>query len=251
MTHAADISLDAQKAAAARAALALVEPGMTLGLGTGSTAAHFIRLLGAEAAAGLAVRGVATSEATAALARAVGVPLLDPDATRTLDLAIDGADEVDPQLRLIKGGGGALLREKIVAAAARRFVVLVDSAKLTPNLGRFPLPVEVTPFGVQWTAARVRDALEQQGCPRQEVGLRQARAGGPFVTDGGNWILVCQCLAIPDPEGLARRLAELPGVVEHGLFLGMAERVLVGGAQGGMEIMHRPALTSPASTVQA
>lgn len=230
-------TIDLQKAAAARAALRLVEPGMILGLGTGSTAGHFVRALGEQVRAGLEVRGVPTSRATAELAQAVGVPLIDPDAVPCIDLAVDGADEVDPRLRLVKGGGGALLREKIVAAAARRFVVVADAEKLAPRLGRFPLPVEVTPFAAGLTAGRVRRVLEEAGCPRQEVAVRQARLGGPFVTDGGNWILDCQCQSILEPELLADRLAGLPGVVEHGLFLGMAAQVLLGREDGGVDVL--------------
>lgn len=233
------LSVDSQKAAAARAALRLVEPGMILGLGTGSTAGHFIRALGEQVRAGLSVQGVPTSRATAELARAVGVPLLEPEAVQGIDLAIDGADEIDPQLRLIKGGGGALLREKIVAAAARTFVVVADSEKLAQRLGRFPLPVEVTPFAVGLTAGRVRRVLEEAGCPRQEVAVRQARGGGPFLTDGGNWILDCQCQSIHDPESLGAQLANLPGVVEHGLFLGMAAQVLLGREDGGVDVLSR------------
>jgi len=231
-------SIDSQKAEAARAALRLVEPGMILGLGTGSTAGHFIRALGEHVRAGLNIRGVATSRATAELALAVGVALIEPDSVQEVDLAVDGADEVDPQLRLIKGGGGALLREKIVAAAARTFIVVADSEKRTPRLGRFPLPVEVTPFAAGLTARRVRRVLEEAGCPRQEVAVRQARGGGPFITDGGNWILDCQCQSILHPERLAEQLASLPGVVEHGLFLGMAAQVLLGRDDGGVEVLR-------------
>ena len=228
-----------EKAAAAAQALAYVESGMTLGLGTGSTAAHFVKGVGARVRdEGLSLHCVATSEATAALARSVGLKVLAPEAVEAIDLAVDGADEADGQLRLIKGGGGALLREKIIAEAARRFVVIVDSAKQVRTLGRFPLPVEVTPFGANFTARAVRALLEAHGCPRQEVGLRQARQGGPFVTDGGNWILDCQCQSIPDPDALGAALKRLTGVVEHGLFLGLTAALIVGRGEGEAEVLE-------------
>lgn len=233
------MSAELEKAAAAGEALSLVEDGMTLGLGTGSTAAMFVRGLGAKLRQGLRLRGVATSEATAGLAREVGLEIVPPEEVARVHLAVDGADEVDEALRLIKGGGGALLREKIVARAADRFVVIVDSAKRVRMLGRFPLPVEITPFGAGFTTRLVREALEAAACARQEVGLRQARGGGPFVTDEGNWILDCQCQAIPAPERLAEQLSGLPGVVEHGLFLGLAQALVVGRADGGAETIAR------------
>lgn len=234
---------DQEKAAAAVRALTFVEDGMTLGLGTGSTAAHFVRGLGARVRAeSLQLTCVATSEATAALARSVGLEVLAPEAVEAIDLAVDGADEADAQLRLIKGGGGALLREKIIAQSAKRFLVIVDSAKQVRTLGRFPLPVEVTPFGVNFTARRVREALESSGCPRQEVGLRQARQGGPFVTDGGNWILDCQCQAVPDPDTLGAALKRLTGVVEHGLFIGLTAALITGQPGGGAEVLERQVL---------
>jgi ribose 5-phosphate isomerase A len=222
-------SPDPAKRLAAERALTLVEPGMTLGLGTGSTAAIFVELLGARVAAGLAVRGVPTSERTRAQAAALGIPLVGFDQVDTLDLAVDGADEVDPALRLIKGGGGALLHEKVVAAAARRFVVIVDEAKRVATLGAFPLPVEVLRFG--WE--RVQRALVARGARAE----RRARAdGAPFVTDSGNYIVDARFGAIADPEGLAAWLDATVGVVEHGLFIGMTERVIVGGAAGVVEL---------------
>lgn len=225
MTH----DFEQEKRIAAGAALDLVANGMVLGLGTGSTAAHFVRLLGARVQQdGLRVSCVATSKASEDLARSVGLCLLSPNDVPGIDLAIDGADEVDDQLVAIKGGGGALLREKIVAAAAARFVLIVDSAKLVKQLGRFALPVEVTPFGWELTARAVRRVLAAAGCPRQEVGLRQAAGGGPFVTDGGNYILDCLCAAIPSPEAAAHGLDGLAGVMEHGLFLGLAHALIIG-----------------------
>lgn len=225
MTHDSDL----EKQSAARAALDFVADGMVLGLGTGSTSAHFVRLLARHADhQALRLRCVATSKAIEDLARSLGLTLISPNEAQGLDLAIDGADEVDPGFALIKGGGGALLREKIVASAAKRFVVLVDSAKLVAQLGRFALPVEVTPFGWRLTAGAVRKVLLAHGCPRQEVSLRQAPGGGPFVTDGGNYILDCQCAAIPEPAALAHRLDGLAGVVEHGLFLDLAHILIIG-----------------------
>lgn len=218
-----------EKRASARSAIALVQDGMALGLGTGSTAAHFVQLLAQHVQQqALRVRCVATSQHTADLAQSLGLKVISPNDVERLDLAVDGADEVDGDFALIKGGGGALLREKIVAAAAQRFVVLVDSAKLVPQLGRFALPVEVTPFGWGLTARAVRDVLLAQGCPRQEVSLRQAAAGGAFLTDGGNHILDCQCGKIPDARALARALDGIAGVVEHGLFLDLVHTLIIG-----------------------
>lgn len=194
---------------------------MTVGLGTGSTAAHAIRLLGRRVREGLAVRGVPTSEASAALARAESIPLMDLNEAVRVDLAIDGADEVDGRKRCIKGGGGALLREKIVADAAERLVIVVDSGKLVPRLGAFPLPVEVVPFARE----RVRRRMQALGA---SVALRAGREG-PFVTDEGNRILDCRFGEIADAPLLAARLDAIPGIVEHGLFIGMADDVIVGG----------------------
>jgi ribose 5-phosphate isomerase A len=220
---------DLEKRSAARAALDMVADCKVLGLGTGSTAAHFVRLLGQRVAqAKLRLRCVATSKATEDLALGLGLVIVSPNEVAGIDLAVDGADEVDADFALIKGGGGALLREKIVAAAATRFVIMVDSAKLVAQLGRFALPVEVTPFGWGLTAKAVRRALAAHGCPRQEVGLRQALGGGPFITDGGNYILDCQCAAIAAPHELAGALDGLAGVVEHGLFLDLVHTLIIG-----------------------
>jgi ribose 5-phosphate isomerase A len=219
------------KRLAAERALALVEPGMTLGLGTGSTAAIFVELLGRRVAAGLDVRGVPTSERTRAQAYALDIPLVGFDEVDTLDLAVDGADELDPALRLIKGGGGALLHEKVVAAAARRFVVIVDEAKRVARLGAFPLPVEVIRFGHE----RVMRALAARGA---RAVLRRGADGAPFVTDSGHHIVDAHFGAIDDPEALAAWLDGTVGVVEHGLFLGMAERVVVGTADSAYEILR-------------
>lgn len=226
------MSADVAKINAAAAALDFVKDGMTLGLGTGSTAAHFVRLLGERVKAGLKVRGAPTSLATERLAQEVGVPLIPIDRVAMLDLVVDGADEIDPAFNLIKGGGAALLREKIVASVARHFVVIADGSKMVARLGAFPLPVEVTPFAWTLTATKIYAALRDAGCEGREVALRETAPGQPLLTDGGNHILDCRCLAIPDVPGLADRLKRIVGVVEHGLFVGMARTVIVGGAHG-------------------
>ncbi len=223
---------DELKRQSAAAAVAEVEDGMVLGLGTGSTAAIAVELLGARVREGLRIIGVPTSERTAAQALSLGIELGDlADHTR-LDLTIDGADEVHTgTLDLIKGLGGALLREKIVAAASRRMTVIVDESKLVPHLGGVKLPVEVVRFGWQATARHLRDiGVEGQ--------LRLAADGTPFVTDNGNHILDC-ALAIPDPAALDSRLARIPGVVETGLFIGIATRVIAG-TPNGPRILERP-----------
>ncbi|MGE0408594.1 MAG: ribose-5-phosphate isomerase RpiA [Amphiplicatus sp.] len=230
--------IDEQKKQAALAAVTLVEPGMTLGLGTGSTAAHFVDLLGEKARAGLSVKGVPTSEDTRRRAVAAGIVLIEPDETTAIDLAVDGTDEVDPAFNLIKGGGGALLREKIIAAAARRFVVIADRSKRVAALGAFPLPVEIDRFAYGLTARRVREALGALGLPA-DLRLRPAPgAAAPFLSDGGHFILDCRLGAIPDPAALDRALKSIPGVVETGLFVGLAEKVILGGPNG-VDIMER------------
>lgn len=227
------MSADLAKINAAAAALDFVKDGMLLGLGTGSTAAHFIRLLGERVRQGLRVSGVPTSEATRALAEAAGIPLVDIDKVARLDVAIDGADEIDPKLNLIKGGGGALLREKIVAAASAHFIVIADDSKDVDQLGAFPLPIEVTPFGFTIAATRIYEALRAHGCPGVEVVLREGgKAGKPLLTDGGNYILDAKAMRIPDPYALADALKRIPGVVEHGLFLDMTRTAIIGKARG-------------------
>ena len=226
----ADPADQAKRLAAARA-LELVGPGMKLGLGTGSTAKHFVDLLGMRVRDGLKVVGVPTSEATRAQAESLGIPLTTLEETPELDLTIDGADEFDPQLRLIKGGGGALLREKIVASASKRMVVITDNSKRVATLGRFPLPVEVVRFGLEATRRRIiRDAV-RYGC-EGEVVLRPGKDGRPFVTDEGHHILDCRFGQLPDPDGLASALVAIPGVVEHGLFIGLACAVFVADLSG-------------------
>jgi ribose 5-phosphate isomerase A len=217
---------DLAKMQAASAALEYVEDGMILGLGTGSTASHFVRMLGDRVREGLRIGGLPTSEATRRLAIQVGVPLIEIDQADRIDLTVDGADEIDPDFRLIKGGGGALLREKIIAHASDLMVVIADASKMVTQLGAYPLPVEVTPFGFTITAKKVFDALRESGCATADIHLREAGAPGrPFLSDGGNYILDCACTAIPDPEALADRLNRIPGVVENGLFLAFARTV--------------------------
>lgn len=220
----------ALKIEAAREAVRHVEPGMRLGIGTGSTAEEFIRLLAVEVAAGLDVIGVPTSERSALLCHDLGIPLATLDDMPELDLTIDGADEVDGEFGLIKGGGGALLREKIVAAASKRMLVIADESKLVETLGRFPLPVEVNAFGL----AATRTALEKAAASLSLSGPVTLRMtdGKPFVTDGGHHILDASFGRIPDTRALAEALCAIPGVVEHGLFLGMASTVVVAGASG-------------------
>jgi ribose 5-phosphate isomerase A len=221
---------DAKRLAAERA-LELVTPGMKLGLGTGSTAAQFVNLLGAKVAQGLNVTCVPTSERTRSQAQALSIPLATIDELPELDLTIDGADEFDLKLRLIKGGGGAHLREKIVAMASKRMVVIADSSKLVDVLGKFPLPVEITPFGLKTTLALMMKEARAAGCDGR-IDLRKNPSGHAYVSDNGNHIADCFFGSIPDPEALAARFAAIPGVVEHGLFLGIATGVIIAGPKG-------------------
>ncbi|MBX9761179.1 MAG: ribose-5-phosphate isomerase RpiA [Beijerinckiaceae bacterium] len=232
------MSADELKRRAAAKAVEYVLPGMRLGLGTGSTAKHFVDLLAERVRGGLKVVGVPTSEATRAQAQSLGVPLTTLDETPALDLTVDGADEFDPQLRLVKGGGGALLREKIVAFASARMIVITDATKRVERLGRFPLPVEVTPFGREATRRAVAAALASAGCAG-EIVLRAGADGAAFVTDGGNFIFDCRLGVIPDAEALSAALHRVPGVVEHGLFLGLADAIIVA-AEGGVEVIGSP-----------
>jgi ribose 5-phosphate isomerase A len=222
---------DEHKRAAAQAAVLAVQDGMRVGLGSGSTALHAVRELGERVRAGLTITGVPTSRQTEAAAREAGIPLDDLSERPWLDLTLDGADEVDGRLRLVKGGGGALLREKIVASASRRLLILVDASKCVERLGAFPLPVEVVPFAASVVAAHV---ARWGVTPRLRV-----RGGAPFVTDEGNHVLDCPFGEITDPEGLAARLADVPGVVEHGLFLDLADAVYVAG-DDGVEVRAAP-----------
>jgi ribose 5-phosphate isomerase A len=230
--------MDGLKRQAAARALEYVREGMKLGLGTGSTAKHFVELLGERVRAGLGVVGVPTSEATRADAVRCGVRLTTLDEVDRLDLTVDGADEIDPDLNLIKGGGGALLREKIVAAASDRMIVIADETKWVGTLGRFPLPVEVIPFGLKATQRAMAEAFAECGVSGQMV-LRKAREGHVFVTDGGHWIVDAHLGRITDAPRLAGSLAAIPGVVEHGLFIGLAGTAMLAGP-GGIRVIERP-----------
>ena len=232
------MDIEAQKRQAAALAVEWVRPGMRLGLGTGSTARHFVELLAERVRGGLKVIGVPTSETTRADAQRLGVPLTTLDETPELDMTIDGADEIGPDLTLIKGGGGALLQEKIVAAASARMVVIADESKWVKTLGRFALPVEVMPFGLAATRRAVEAAAAAAGCPGKTV-LRQGKDGHAFVTDGGHWILDASLDRIIDAKALADRLSSIPGVVEHGLFIGLAQEAILAGANG-IRVVERP-----------
>ncbi|MFN3685909.1 ribose-5-phosphate isomerase RpiA [Salinarimonas sp.] len=219
------------KRAAAERALAAVSSGMKVGLGTGSTARHFVALLGDRVRAGLDVVCVPTSEATRAQAEAEGIRLATLDDLGALDVTIDGADELDGELRLIKGGGGAHLREKIVACASQRMIVIADGSKRVATLGRFPLPIEVVPFGLEATRRAVARAIEASGATGELV-LRSGPENAPFVTDGGHFILDAHLGRIDAPDALAAALACVPGVVEHGLFIGIATGAVLATAEG-------------------
>lgn len=234
-------SEDLKRQAAARA-LEFVSDGMKLGLGTGSTAKHFVELLGEKVRAGLKVIGVPTSESTRADAERCGVPLGSLDDIEHLDLTVDGADEIDPQLNLIKGGGGALLREKVVAAASDRMIVIADDSKWVERLGRFPLPIEVIPFGIAATRRAIAEVLAAHGLTGR-LELRTVRTGPNhglgFVTDGSHWIIDAHLGAIPDAQALAASLSAIPGVVEHGLFIGLASAAVLAGPNG-IRVIERP-----------
>jgi ribose 5-phosphate isomerase A len=223
--------MDELKRQAAARALEEVQGGMRLGLGTGSTAKHFVELLGARVRAGLNIIGVPTSEVTRADAERYGIPLTTLDDIDRLDLTVDGADEIDPALNLVKGGGGALLREKIVAAASDRMIVIADDSKWVETLGRFPLPIEVIPFAFAATKRAIARAFAESGVSGQMV-LRKAGDGHVFVTDGGHWIVDAHLGRIAGASRLADRLSAVPGVVEHGLFIGLADLAVLASAQG-------------------
>jgi ribose 5-phosphate isomerase A len=211
---------EAEKEAAARASLKYVHDGQIVGLGTGSTATIAIRYIGDRVREGLKIRGIPTSIASRDLAIQLGIPLTNFDEVQEIDVTIDGADEFDPALNLIKGGGGAMLREKIVASATNKLVIVTDSSKQVPVLGKFPVPVEVIGFA----EALVTKNIAELGA---SVAQRKDAAGKPYVTDEGHHILDCRFAQIPDPATLARKLSEMPGIVEHGLFVGMAKVVLM------------------------
>ena len=223
---------DREKEAAARASLQYVKDGQVVGLGTGSTAAYFIKLLGEKVQKGLRIRGIPTSDRSRELALSLGIPVITLDDCQEIDVTVDGADEVDPQLRLIKGGGGALLREKIVASVTKQMVVVADASKQVERLGKFPLPVEVIRFAQAVIAKRI-------GTLGAEVKLRMTAEGTPFVTDENNHILDCWFGEIRDADALARTLSDMPGIVEHGLFIGMASVVLFARGNEIVELKRR------------
>ncbi len=212
---------DQEKQLAARAAVELVPAGSIVGLGSGSTAAYAVRFLAERVRSGLKVVGIPTSQQTQHLAEQLGIPLSTLEEHSQIDIDIDGADEIDPQLNLIKGGGGAFLREKIIASVSRRFIVIADSAKQVKRLGKFPLPVEVVPFA----QSLIKPQIEALGA---KVSLRSYAYGNPYVTDEGHHILDCTFGEIAEPRALADKLCHIPGVIEHGLFIGMAELALIG-----------------------
>src|ERR1700728_223494 len=232
------MDIEAQKRAAASRAVEFVHPGMRLGLGTGSTAKHFVELLGERVRAGLDVVGVPTSEVTRADAERCGIRLTTLDEIDRLDLTIDGADEIEPSLNVIKGGGGALLREKIVAAASDRMIVIADESKWVDTLGRFPLPMEVIPFGLAATRRGIEKAFAQSGVSGQ-MAVRNGKDGHVFVTDGGHWIVDAHLERITDAPRLAGLLNAIPGVVEHGLFIGLPRTAILAGVALGIRVVER------------
>ena len=228
---------DVAKRHAAEAALKLVQPDMVLGLGTGSTAAIFVKLLAEKVQQGLKIVGTPTSEATDKLARSLGVRIVAPDELTRIDLTIDGADEFDPDLSLIKGGGAALLREKIIAEASDRMVVIADVGKEVATLGKFPLPIEINNFGSELTRDRIHAHIEGLDLGAAKSSWRMATGESLLHTDGGHLILDLACGAIPDARALAAALDTIPGVVEHGLFIGYADQVIVG-ESGGARVVN-------------
>jgi ribose 5-phosphate isomerase A len=231
------MDVEAQKRAAAARAVEFVRPGMRLGLGTGSTARHFVELLGERVRSGLDVVAVPTSQATHNDAARCGIPLTSLDEVPELDLTVDGADEIAPDLSLIKGGGGALLREKIVAAASARMIVIADRSKWVDALGRYPLPIEIAPFGAEATRRELERAIAGLQSPGR-LALRQGRDGHPFVTDGGHWIVDAALGRIDDPPAMAQAISGIPGVMEHGLFIGLAQLAILAGPDG-VKIVER------------
>lgn len=211
---------DELKFEAAKVALSFIEPGMVVGLGSGSTATLFIKLLGEKVQQGLKIRGIASSEDSATLGAELGIPIIDFHEATEIDVAVDGADEIAPGLALIKGGGGKLLREKIVASASKKFIIVADESKLVQKLGKFPLPIEVIPMAQPLVSRKLQDL----GLPSK---IRQAKSGGDYITDEGNLILDCDPTVIEDPISLGEKIAAITGVVEHGLFINFADLALV------------------------
>jgi ribose 5-phosphate isomerase A len=227
---------EAKRAAAAQAIETFLKDGMTIGLGSGTTSRWFVRILGERVAQGLRVTGVPSSKSTGQLATEVGVPLADLNDVGQLDLTIDGADEIDSKGRMIKGGGANLLWEKIVACASKKMVCIVDESKLVELLGRFPLPIEVIPFAWRSTERHLRKLFQETGLGEPKMEMR----GGlekPLITDSGHYLLDCHLEKLLDPESLAGKLKQIPGVVEHGLFIGIATDAVAGHANGKTEIL--------------
>ena len=222
---------DAEKELAARAALEYIHDGQVVGLGSGSTSTIAIHFIGERVRRGLKIRGIPTSIASRDLASQLGIPLTSFDEVQEIDVTIDGADEFDPKLNLIKGGGGAMLREKIVASASKRLVIVTDSSKQVELLGKFPLPLEVIGFAEPLVAKKV-------SVLGAKLARRQDASGNPYLTDEGHHIFDCHFQRIPDPPALARILSDMPGIVEHGLFVGMASVVLM--AKEGKVVEFRP-----------
>lgn len=226
--------IDEQKRRAGEAALAYIKDGMTVGLGTGSTAEHFIKALGLQVSAGLEIQAVPTSVRSENLARALGIPLTEIEGANEIDVTVDGADEIDPHLALIKGRGGALLREKIVASASQQMIVIADQSKLVDRLGKFPLPIEIVRFGVAATTEHIFWTLRECGVEPEWVRLRETDGANavPVITDSGNLIIDCGCNQIPDAAVLGQALSGIPGVVEHGIFVRLASMALIGTPEG-------------------
>jgi ribose 5-phosphate isomerase A len=224
-----------KKAAAAHAINTFLKDGMTIGLGSGTTSRWFVRILGEHVAKGLKVIGVPSSRSTGELAREVGVPLADLNDVGSLDLTIDGADEIDSQGQMIKGGGANLLWERIVACASKRMVCIVDESKVVKVLGRFPLPIEVIPFGWRSTERHLRKVLSESGLGNHKIEVRGLEK--PLVTDSGHYLLDCHLEKIPDPKSLAEKLKQVTGIVEHGLFIDIATDAVVAHASGDPEVL--------------
>jgi ribose 5-phosphate isomerase A len=226
---------EAKKAAAARAIERFIKDGMTVGLGSGTTSRWFVRILGERVAQGLRVTGVPSSKSTGQLAREVGVALADLNDVGQLDLTIDGADEIDAKGQMIKGGGANLLWEKIVACASKKMVCIVDESKLVESLGRFPLPIEVIPFAWRSTERHLRTLFKETGLGEPKIGMRGGLEN-PLITDSGHYLLDCHLEKISEPESLGKKLKQIPGVVEHGLFIGIATDAVVGHTGGECEV---------------
>jgi len=230
---------EAKLAAAAKAIETFLQDGMTIGLGSGTTSRFFVRILGDRVKEGLRVVGVPSSKSTGELAKEVGVHLADLNDVEQLDLTIDGADEIDPKGRMIKGGGANLLWEKIVASASRKMVAIVDESKRVQRLGRFPLPVEVIPFAWRSTERHIQNLFRKAGYLDVQIDVRGSREK-PLITDSGHYLLDCHLKEIADPEFLAGNLNHIPGVVEHGLFLGIATDAAIGKPDGSAETITFP-----------